>query len=49
MIDKLKVRSRRDVSTFIARGLVYWDDMWKGATVDTENPEFARRFGYSDL
>ncbi len=49
MIDKLEVRFRGDVSTLIVRGLVNWDDMWKGATVDTENPEFTRRFGYGDL
>lgn len=44
--DVLEIEDRGDTATVKASGLIPWDDQWRGAIVDTDDPMAARWYGY---
>jgi hypothetical protein len=42
-----QVKNVGELTTLQVHGIVPWDNRWRGAMVDTENPDAAKKYGYS--
>ena len=42
-----KVNANGELTTIQVQGVVPWDNRWRGAIVDTQNPDAAKKYGYN--